>query len=354
MKITDSKEALVSIVIPSYNRESLISETLNSVKAQTYTNWECIVVDDGSTDNTISVVESYVNKDNRFKLIKRNREPKGAPTCRNIGLENAKGEYVIFLDSDDILFPHAIQSRSDFLTLNPDLDFCVSPGLIGEFPINMNAKYYFISTKKDNIDLLKEFFNFTSPWVNLNATYLKKSLVDKKVLWDEMMNVYQDVDFNINCLLKDLKFMYIDRIVPDNLWRTHDQVSIGKSSGDSNKLKCIVHMLNKYKSLCSVSYYISLVKSIFNFYIYNSDIFVYHKEISTIIADFKLSWYTLKILKYYRYVLKKNIRIIPSILYILLKNSSASYLLKQNENTHFITDEFNVEQFLLSGMILEQ
>ena len=77
---------LVSIIIPTYNREHLIGETLNSIIAQTHTNWECIVVDDGSTDNTEEVLKNYKEKDKRFIFLKRpDNLPKGANTCRNIG-----------------------------------------------------------------------------------------------------------------------------------------------------------------------------------------------------------------------------------------------------------------------------
>ena len=115
---------LISIIIPSYNRANLISDTLDSLINQIYQNWECIIVDDGSTDDTLIVVESYCMKDIRFKLLNREREPKGAPTCRNIGLANANGEFLIFLDSDDILFSHALKERTMFILKHSELDFC--------------------------------------------------------------------------------------------------------------------------------------------------------------------------------------------------------------------------------------
>ena len=93
--------SVVSIIIPSFNREILIQETLDSVLQQTYPRWEAIVIDDGSLDKTCEVVQSYSDKDQRIKLIKRDRQPKSASVCRNIGIENAKGKYALFLDSDD-------------------------------------------------------------------------------------------------------------------------------------------------------------------------------------------------------------------------------------------------------------
>ena len=96
-------DSLVSIIIPAYNQSSLISETLNSVLNQTYINWECIIVDDGSTDNTTEIVKKYTVGDSRFKLKNRpQKKLKGANACRNYGFKLSKGEYVLFLDSDDI------------------------------------------------------------------------------------------------------------------------------------------------------------------------------------------------------------------------------------------------------------
>lgn len=99
---------LVSIIIPTYNRAGIIRETLDSVRAQTSRNWECIVVDDGSIDDTQMIVSEYTSSDSRFSFYKRDRAPKGAPTCRNIGLHHAKGDRVIFLDSDDLLTSNCI------------------------------------------------------------------------------------------------------------------------------------------------------------------------------------------------------------------------------------------------------
>ncbi|SKB76358.1 Glycosyltransferase involved in cell wall bisynthesis [Salegentibacter salinarum] len=101
---------LVSIIIPTYNRAHLIGETLDSVIAQTYKNWECIVVDDHSTDNTSQVGLEYTIKDERITFVKRPKGSlKGAASCRNIGLKNAKGDFVQFLDSDDLLAPDKLE-----------------------------------------------------------------------------------------------------------------------------------------------------------------------------------------------------------------------------------------------------
>ena len=103
---------LVSIIIPTFNRSQLICETLDSVLAQTYENWECIIVDDGSTDDTKTVVSEYVKKDSRFQFHHRpiNR-PKGGNAARNFGYENSKGEYINWIDDDDIMLEDFIKIK---------------------------------------------------------------------------------------------------------------------------------------------------------------------------------------------------------------------------------------------------
>ena len=95
---------IVSIIIPTYNRAHLISETLDSILTQTYTHWECIVVDDGSDDSTAELLAGYCKKDARFQYHQRpNDRPKGANACRNYGFELCKGEYINWFDSDDLM-----------------------------------------------------------------------------------------------------------------------------------------------------------------------------------------------------------------------------------------------------------
>ena len=102
---------LVTIVIPNYNSAKFIEETLNSVCKQGYQNWEALVVDDGSSDNSPQIIKQKCNTESRIRYIQRDRDPKGGNVCRNIGLQEAKGKYIIFLDSDDLLSPDCLEQR---------------------------------------------------------------------------------------------------------------------------------------------------------------------------------------------------------------------------------------------------
>jgi glycosyltransferase involved in cell wall biosynthesis len=122
-----SKPPLVSIIIPTYNRAHLIGETLDSVLAQTYTNWECIIVDDGSTDDTEILIKKYIAKDTRFRYYKRPENLlRGPSSCRNYGLKMSQGEYINWFDSDDIMLEYFLEKRVLEIKSYPETDivFC--------------------------------------------------------------------------------------------------------------------------------------------------------------------------------------------------------------------------------------
>ena len=104
---------LISVVIPAYNAGQFLDETLESVLSQTYENWECIIVNDGSTDNTESIAKKWCEKDSRFRLT--NKENGGLSSARNYGIKESKAEYIAFLDADDILTPDSLEVRINVL-----------------------------------------------------------------------------------------------------------------------------------------------------------------------------------------------------------------------------------------------
>lgn len=115
-------EPLVSIVMPCYNASKYIADSIESVLNQTYTNWELIIVDDCSKDNSRDIIQSFINNDNRIKLI-CNSSPSGSPaTPRNIGLENSNGEYIAFLDSDDLWVSDKLEKQ---LAIFKTSDCCI-------------------------------------------------------------------------------------------------------------------------------------------------------------------------------------------------------------------------------------
>lgn len=112
-----SKENFISIITPTYNASKFIADTIQSVKSQTHSNWELIIVDDCSTDTTTELVEKEIESDNRIKLIKL-MENGGPANARNIALVQAKGSYIAFLDSDDLWHPLKLEKQLAFMKVN--------------------------------------------------------------------------------------------------------------------------------------------------------------------------------------------------------------------------------------------
>ncbi len=105
---------LISIITPAHNCSQFISETIYSVMSQSFSDWELIVVDDCSSDDSVEIIQSFVDRDSRIKLIELN-ENSGAAVARNIAIEAAKGRYIAFLDSDDLWFPDKLEKQLAFM-----------------------------------------------------------------------------------------------------------------------------------------------------------------------------------------------------------------------------------------------
>jgi len=220
-------EPLVSIIIPTYNRAHLISETLDSILIQTHTNWECIVVDDGSTDNTDEVLAVYVNKDTRFKYYHRpTTRPKGANACRNYGFEKSKGEFVNWFDSDDIMLEDFIKIKLN--KFNAKVDFVLCSVLYCDEKLNITKEVPF----KNNINLFRDL---VSQKLMLTPTILfRKSRLNKKILYNEKISRGQEMEF-LSRLLFDVNnenFKIVNE--PLFLYRQHSDTV---SSRDEDYIK---------------------------------------------------------------------------------------------------------------------
>lgn len=108
---------LVSIIVPNYNSAQFIAETIESVLSQTYTEWELLIVDDKSTDNSVKIIKTYLEKDARIQLFE-NTVNRGAAYTRNVALAAAKGKWIAFLDSDDLWMPSKLEKQVAFMQKN--------------------------------------------------------------------------------------------------------------------------------------------------------------------------------------------------------------------------------------------
>jgi len=164
-------EGLVSIVIPAYNAAGFLPDTLNSVKKQSYSKWEVIVVDDGSEDSTQEILQN--EKDDRIRSIKQKNA--GVSAARNNGLMEARGEYVIFLDADDLLTELFIQVRLNALLADASIGF--TGGQIETFPLKSVLKN--AAGESPEKEIL--FFEKNFATVPSNYLFRKKVLIDTNV-----------------------------------------------------------------------------------------------------------------------------------------------------------------------------
>ena len=157
----------VSIIMATYNREKYILESLQSIKNQTYTNFECLIIDDGGTDNTAEIVSDLLSQDDRFTYqLRPATYQKGLPGCRNFGLDIAKGDYIIFFDDDDIVHPQNLELCVLELSKN-DVAFCryIRGYFQDKFEYSFDfSKIYttFFIDKKDVFRLLNQDLPFNS------------------------------------------------------------------------------------------------------------------------------------------------------------------------------------------------
>ncbi len=201
-----SEFSIISIVIPVYNREKLISETLDSIFIQTFTNWECIIVDDGSTDNTLSVLKKYQETDKRFRFFERPAElKKGAPSCRNYGYQKSEGEYIQWFDSDDLMLPDFLQMKIEKLNNDSSLDFVVSK--MGEFHHSNDPSYPSQSLSTENV--FTDFINGEISFYTPGPLFTKKFL-ENKPLFNVDLKRHQEYEFFARLMMHYPKYDIVD------------------------------------------------------------------------------------------------------------------------------------------------
>ena len=183
----------VSILMPMYNSEKYIKESINSILNQEYKNFELIIVDDGSIDSSIEIVKEY--NDSRIKLYE-NIENKGLPYTRNKLLSLATGEYIALLDSDDIALKNRIKAQVEFLEKNKNIDIVGSSAIIfGKYKIEKASK---VITGIDDIKCNLMFGNCM-----LNSTIMmRKEFIEKNnLLYRKECIVCQDYSFFVDAAL---------------------------------------------------------------------------------------------------------------------------------------------------------
>jgi len=215
---------LISLIIPTYNRAHYISDTLDSVLKQTYTQWECIIVDDGSTDDTASIINTYVQQDNRFIYVKRPKDyPKGGNGARNYGYKIAKGEFVNWFDDDDIMLPNFLRDKIN--TIKTSQALVIGYGYYANKDLDIKRT---MRTATSITDLFSHYALWQSeillPSVLFRKSFLKgKPLFNIKIKRGQETEFFSRVFFGVSStefeVLSSYGFVY----------RLHDVSKTGKS-----------------------------------------------------------------------------------------------------------------------------
>lgn len=218
---------LVSIILPTYNRAHLIEETLNSILKQTYQDWECLIIDDGSSDSTAEILKPYLEKDVRFRYYHRSKKHlKGPSGCRNQGIDLSKGEFIIFFDSDDIIHPDALQICIDTLKTHPGFSYCKyekqpfrGEWAFKDFSSSRNIEITKITEKRLN-DIVTNELAFAC------CTVMWRKDAIGKLRFDETLSYAEEWEYYIRILSQGIEGGYIKNVLYFN--RKHPDSNTGQ------------------------------------------------------------------------------------------------------------------------------
>ena len=242
---------LISIITPVYNSSRFITEVINSVLSQTYKNWEMIIVDDQSIDDSVDIIKDVIKNDSRFKVIELKCNV-GAAQCRNAALNEMSGRFVAFLDSDDIWYPSKLEKQISFMLRKDAAISFTSYELINECG---EGKNQIINAVKelDQIGYLKNtIIGFST------------SMIDTKIIGNEFrflnIRTRQDTSLWITLLGKGFLAYGIPTVLTK--YRIHSE-SISK-----NKYKAAKQVFNLYFNIHQLGFFKSMYY--FIFYAFNA------------------------------------------------------------------------------------
>jgi len=237
---------ILSVIIPCYNNGKLLAEMLDCCIRQSFQEWEVIVVDDGSTDDTPSIVEEYAAKDQRIQFYHRDREPKGSLTSRNIGFSHSKGKYIIHFDADDLISDTCFEKRVAFMDVHPECDYATFKGRgfsmkDGQMVFHKGTPY---GVNKVDGDLLMGFLTTHYPFSIWNNIYRREAIADYE--WDERVKVYSDFSYAVPVILKGMNHQFADIAEEDYYYRQfYSKNNMCASAVNEDKCASTVYLVSK-------------------------------------------------------------------------------------------------------------
>lgn len=201
-----NNSSAVSVIVPVYNTEKYLRRCLDSILTQTFTDWECLVIDDGSTDTSPTICDEYANKDPRFKVFHKMNS--GASASRNVGIDNARGEYIIFIDSDDWW------QRNDCLKELATIAETNGADLVrGEYQkVDEEGNVIIAGKHKPDLEgkILSSYemlnYGIAGEFFGVLFLFRRKAIGNNR--YDESMTFLEDMDFLVRIFRKSLKCIY--------------------------------------------------------------------------------------------------------------------------------------------------
>ncbi|MDB4919625.1 glycosyltransferase family 2 protein [Mucilaginibacter sp.] len=235
----------ISVIMPAFNAEKYIEESINSVICQTYINWELIIINDGSTDRTANIAGKYGAADARIKLI--NQENKRLGAARNAGIITAKGNWIAFLDADDLWMPYKLEKQIQAAETEPAAGVIFSSGYtFYDNSLNTALPYGTVAGFFTHTEIYK--LEYKGNYIPVLSALVKKSHIDKIGLQDENPYVYgcEDWDYWLRLALNGVSFFGMNERL--FYYRRH----ISNMSNDNNLMtlaKATVFIKNLKKEL---------------------------------------------------------------------------------------------------------
>ena len=234
---------LISVIVPVYNIEKYLPRCIDSILDQTYKNWEAIFVNDGSTDNSLKILEEYKKRDERIKII--NKKNAGSGAARNDGIETSKGKYIAFLDSDDWYEKNFLENLyNNLIENNSDVAMC-------------NPKMTYDDTSK-NKKINTYFFNE----IELNKTPEKiLGILEMPVVWNKLYKkeiiVKNKIKFPNYSFCEDVEFLYKTFLYVNNLSKIEDDLYNYYQRRDSETKKIKEESIEQvYKVIKNIENYV--------------------------------------------------------------------------------------------------
>ena len=226
----------VSIIVPYYNSAAYLERLINSVKGQTHSNFECILVDDGSRDGSFALAGSLTEDDARFQNVKRPDQYRaGGRGAKNYGFTLSSGTFIVFFDSDDLMYDNYVSARLEYLTTHPEKDAVVSdfgwrvvegkpkrvyrynPAIFDGFVANVKEDWFWLNY----IDL-----RF---WFNPGNPMWRRRSIEDKPLWDETTSIGEDHEYHARLMLQGLDIGHLKTVTWDYMANVTSMISTSEA-----------------------------------------------------------------------------------------------------------------------------